>query len=160
MAGRYQKPKKAMGLNITSMMDMFTIMLVFMLKNFAAEGSILTNADDLVLPYSSSKASPKEVTVSLNCTNEWIIIDNDPVVPTKTVRKQEDVLVARIKAKLDKCMEQEENMVRIGALSRVRGEIVIQVDKNIDFDIIYKVMFTCGDAGYNNIRLAVMSRDG
>ena len=159
MAGRYKKPKKDMGLNITSMMDMFTIILVFMLKNFSAEGSILTNADNLVLPYSSSKTSPKEVSVSLNCTSEWVVIDHEPVVLTKQVREQEEIVVDRIKQKLDKCMVQEENMVRIGALNKVKGEIVVQVDKNIDFDIIYKIMASCGRAGYNNIRLAVMSRE-
>ncbi len=159
MARRYKKPKSDMGLNITSMMDMFTIILVFMLKNFSTDGNVLTNADDLVLPYSESKQSPKEVSVSINCTYDWIIIDNKPVVPTKNVAKLNNVVIKRIKDKLDICMRQEEDMVRIGALNKVRGEIVVQIDKNIDFDIVYKVMATCGRAGYNNIKLAVMSRE-
>lgn len=159
MARRFNKPKKDIGLNITSMMDMFTIMLVFMLKNFAAEGNIVTNADNLVLPYSESKKSPEEVHVAMNCSHDWVIIDNEPVVPTPTVKNQDDAVVSKIKEKLDHCMAQEEKMVRIGAINRVKGIIIIQIDKNMGFDIVYKLMASCGAAGYNDIRLAVMSHD-
>jgi biopolymer transport protein ExbD len=159
MAGRFKKKKENNNLNITSMMDMFTIILVFMLKNFAAEGNILTNADNLVLPYSISKDSPKEVTLSINATSDWVVIDNDPVIPTPEVRASEEVEIPRIRQQLEKKMEQEENMRRIGALFRIRGEVVIQVDKNMEFDIIYKIMTSCGLARYNNIHLAVMSQD-
>lgn len=159
MAGRFKKKKFDAGLNITSMMDMFTILLVFLLKNFAAEGSILTNADNLVLPYSVSKTSPKEVNVSMNVTSEWVVIDDEPVIPTPQVRRMEEAEVGRVRQKLERCMEQEESMVRVGALTRVRAEVILQVDKNIEFDVVYKLMASCGSAGYTNIRMAVMSRE-
>ena len=57
MARRSRKVPRSSDLNITSMMDMFTIILVFLLKSFSAEGSILTNADNLVLPNSESRRS-------------------------------------------------------------------------------------------------------
>ena len=59
--GRANKKKNELFLQITSMMDMFTIILVFLLKSFSAEGSLLTNADNLVLPNSQSKKKPTEV---------------------------------------------------------------------------------------------------
>jgi biopolymer transport protein ExbD len=119
----------------------------------------LTNAENLVLPYSISKNTPKQVTISLNCSHDWIVVDNEPVIATPEVRRQESAIVDRVKAKLDHCMRQEENMVRIGALLRVRGEVVIQTDKNMDFDVMYKLMATCGEAGYTNIRLAVLAAE-
>ncbi len=156
---RFKKPQRDVGLNITSLMDMFTILLVFLLKNFAAEGNILTNAENLVLPYSVSQASPKEVSVSMNATSDWVIIDDEPIVPTAQVRRSDEAEIQRVREKLDKCMAQEESMVRVGALTRVRGEIIMQMDKNIDFDVVYKLMASCGSAGYTKIRLAVMSRE-
>ena len=56
-------------------------------------------------------------------------------------------------------MLQEENMVKIGALQRVKGEVVLQLDKNVEYDILYKLMATCGEVGFNNIKFAVMGRE-
>jgi biopolymer transport protein ExbD len=148
-----------MGLTITSIMDMMTIILVFLLKSFSAEGQLLTNADNLVLPNSTSKESPKETSLMVAVTNDWVLVDNIPVIRTQDVRKKEDISITPVKEKLEVAMAQEENMVRVGALSRVKGEVVLQFDKNVEYDVLYKVMATCGEVGYNAIKFAVMGRE-
>ena len=50
-------------------------------------------------------------------------------------------------------------MVKMGALNQVMGKVIIQVDKNIEFDVLFKVMNTCGKVGYNNMNFAVMERE-
>jgi biopolymer transport protein ExbD len=50
-------------------------------------------------------------------------------------------------------------MVEMGALNQVAGKIIVQLDKNIEFDVMFKVMNTCGKSGYNNMNFAVMERD-
>ncbi len=157
--GRFDKRKKDPTLNMTSLMDMMTIILLYLLKSFSAEGQILTNADNLVLPNSTSKESPKETHLMIALTNDWIMVDNIPVVRTSSVREKESISIPAVKEKLEVAMIQEENMVKIGALQRVEGEVVIQSDKNIEYDIIYKVMATCGEVGYNSIKFAVMGRE-
>ncbi len=161
--GRGKKVPRSSDLNITSMMDMFTIILVFLLKSFSAEGSILTNADNLVLPNSESKKKPQEVNLQVAVTNDMILVDNMPVVPTEDVRKipadDPDPAAAKLEEKLKGCMAQEEEMVRVGALNAVQGKVIVQVDKNIDFDVLFKVMNTCGKVGYNNMNFAVMERE-
>jgi biopolymer transport protein ExbD len=157
---RYQKKKREEGFIITSLVDFFTVLVIFLIMNFASEGNILTGAENLVLPYSTSRISPKEVTVSMNCSYDWVVVDNIPVIRTPEVgRQQGKMVIDRVKSVLERCMRQEEAMVRIGALTRIKGEIIVQVDKNIDFDIIYKLMATCGEAGYTNIRLAVLASE-
>lgn len=162
--GRYRKKPVNASLNITSMMDMFTIILVFLLKSFSADGSLLTNADNLVLPNSDSKKKPQEVNLQLAISNEMILIDNQAIVPTEDIRKisneEHDPIVKKLEDKLKSCLAMEEEMVRLGALNEVQGKIVIQVDKNIDFDVLFKVMNTCGKVGYNNMNFAVMEREG
>ncbi len=158
-SGRYQKPKKNTKLNITSLMDVMTIMLVYLLKSFSAEGQLLTTADNLVLPYSESKNSPKEVNLQVSISTEWVTVDNVPVIKVSSVRKSEDLIVPQIKAKLDRCYKQEENMVKIGAISSVKGEVVVQVDKNIPYDVLFKTMATCGEAGYVHMKFAAMSTE-
>lgn len=161
--GRGIKPKREAGLNITSMMDMFTIILVFLLKSFSSEGTMLTNADNLVLPNSSSKKKPTEVNLQIAVTNEMILVDNLPVVPTKDVRnipqENPDPVEPKLEESLRSHYAQEEEMVRLGALNKVEGKAIIQVDKNMDFDVLFKVMNTCGKVGYNNMNFAVMERE-
>jgi biopolymer transport protein ExbD len=161
--GRGNVKKRDLPLQITSMMDMFTIILVFLLKSFSAEGSIMTNADNLVLPNSQSKKKPTEVNLQLAVTNDMVLVDNLPLVPTEDVRKipfdDPDPTIGKVAEKLKSCLAQEEEMVRLGALNAVQGKIVIQVDKNMDFDVLFKVMNTCGKVGYNTMNFAVMERE-
>jgi len=162
--GKFKKRPSSNSLNITSMMDMFTIILVFLLKSYSAEGSLMTNADNLVLPNSISKKKPKEVFIQLAVTTEMILVDNIPIVPTDDARRipQEnpDPSIPKLEEKLASTYAQEEEMVKMGALNKVAGKIVIQVDKNMEFDVVYKIMNTCGKVGYNNMIFAVMEREG
>ena len=161
--GRVRKRKISYHLNITSMMDMFTIILVFLLKMYSAEGSVLTNADNLVLPNSMSKKKPKEVNLQVAVTTDMILVDNQPVVPTDDARRipQEnpDPSIVKLEETLASFYAQEEEMVKMGALNQVMGKVIIQVDKNIEFDVLFKVMNTCGKVGYNNMNFAVMERE-
>ncbi len=157
--GKMKRKKSGGGLLITSLMDIMTVMLIFLLKVFSAEGQILTNADNLVLPNSVSTEGPKDVRLQLALTNDWIMVDNIPVVRTPTVLKQEGMTIQAVKDKLAIAMAQEEMMVKIGALLKVKGELIIQADKNIEYDVIYKVMATCGEVGYNAIKFAVMGKE-
>jgi len=161
--GRHQKAKMSAELNITSMMDMFTIILVFLLKSFSADGSILTNADNLVLPNSISKKKPAEVNLQLAVTQDMILLDNQAVVPTEDARnipsEEPDPVITKLEEKLKVQLAMEEEMVRMGALNAVQGNIIVQVDKNIDFDVLFKIMNTCGKSGFNNMNFAVMERD-
>jgi biopolymer transport protein ExbD len=162
-AGRFKK-KRGDGLNITSMMDMFTIILVFLIKSYSADGSLLTNADDLVLPNSESKKKPADVNLQVAVTQDMILVDNVAVTPTDDARniphEESDPIITKLEERLKVAMALEEEMVRMGALNAVQGQIIVQVDKNIDFDVLFKIMNTCGKAGYNNMNFAVMERDG
>lgn len=162
--GRAKKKKMSYSLNITSMMDMFTIILVFLLKSYSAEGTILTNADNLVLPNSISKKKPKGVNLQVAITTEMILVDNQAVAPTEDARKipQEnpDPIIAKLEERLASCYAQEQEMVKMGALNQVVGKVIVQVDKNIEFDVLFKVMNTCGKVGYNHMNFAVMEREG
>jgi len=161
--GRFKQKKHNAAMNITSLMDVLTIMLLFLLKNYSADGSILTNADNLVLPNSESKKKPTEVNLQIAVTQDMILLDNQAVVPTDDARnipqEEADPIITKLEERLKVCLAQEEEMVRLGALNAVQGKVIVQVDKNIDFDVLFKLMNTCGKSGYNNMNFAVMERD-
>jgi len=154
---------KSTGLIITSLIDFFSIVVIYLMKSYSAEGSILTNADNLVLPNSVSNTKPKDIHVQIAATDDMILVDNIPIVPTDDVRKipQEDPdpIITKLEDKLKAAYAQEEEMVRIGALNKVEGDATIQIDKNLEFDVVFKIMNTCGKVGYNKMNFAVMERE-
>ena len=161
--GRFNKEKKEAEFNITSLLDVLTILLLFLLTNYSAEGGLVTNADNLVLPNSESRRRPEEVTLQLAVTNDMVLLDNQSLVPTDDIREidQDDhaPIIEELYDKLEVAFAEEEDLVRRGALNQVLGQIVIQVDKNVEFDVLFKIMHTCGSAGYNSMNFAVMERE-
>lgn len=159
-AGRPKKLREA-GLNITSMMDMFTIVLVFLLKNFEAEGNLLTQADNLKLPTSVSKKTVKEISLTVVVDGEQILVDSKPVLSTADVLASETVLINPIKDEFDKLREMELKAALLTGQDTDEeegGKVIIQIDKNIPYDVMYKVMATAGASGYSNISFAVIQK--
>ena len=154
---------KSTGLIITSLIDFFSIVVIYLMKSYSAEGSILTNADNLMLPNSISTVKPKEIHVQIAATSDMILVDNTPVVPTEDVRKipQENAnpVISQLEQKLKATKKTEEDEVRLGRLNQMEGVATIQIDKNVDFDVLYKIMNTCASAGYLKMNFAVMERE-
>jgi biopolymer transport protein ExbD len=154
---------KSTGLIITSLIDFFSIVVIYLMRSYSAEGSLLTNADNLILPNSIATIKPKDISIQIAATNDMILVDNIPVVPTDDVRRipqsESNPVIVKLKEKLTATYAQEEEMVRVGALNQVQGMVTIQVDKNMDFDVLFKIMYTCGEVGYNNMNFAVMERE-
>ena len=147
--------------SLTSMMDMMTIILVFMIKNMDAEGQLLTQAENLSLPISTSKVQPKEVSLTVVVDANYVLVDNEQVVPTADVLAQEDLLVTKVDEVLkDRRAIEQEHALKMGLPADEAGHIIVQIDKNSPYDAMYKVMATCGFSGYTNIAFAVMQRNG
>ncbi len=161
MARKTRKYSEDVPFSLTSMMDMMTIILVFMIKNLDAEGQLLTQAENLVLPVSTSKIQPKTVSLTVIIDANYIIADNEKVLPTEDVLKQDSLLVQKLDDILkDRRAIEQEHALKMGLPADEAGNIVVQIDKNIPYDAMYKVMATCGYAGYTNIAFAVSQKNG
>jgi biopolymer transport protein ExbD len=161
--GHSKKKPEQGGLIITSLIDIFTILMIFLIQNFSAEGSLCSNAENLTLPNSFSKKKLTEVPLQVVVTQDMILVDGTPVAPTTDAtnipQSDPNPTIAKLLQRLKDHYAQEEEMVRLGALNKVEGKLVIQMDKNISFDILFKVMNTCGQAGYLVMNFAVMQRE-
>ena len=147
--------------SLTSMMDMMTIILVFMIKNIDAEGQLVTQAENLVLPNSTSKVQPKEVSLTVVVDNGFVVVDNEKIVPTADVLAQDSLLVEKVNAVLEERRQiEKDNALATNLPADEAGRIIVQIDKNIPYDAMYKVMATCGFSGYTNIAFAVMMKNG
>ncbi len=151
---RRSKSISAFTLRLTAMIDMFTILLVFLLKSFSVEGEIMSVAKDLRLPESTAQTPPKAAPI-LIVTNEWIILDGTPVEKVETVLTQRDNIINSLKARLQQIRAFSESLAQLNANMRFKGNIAIQGDKEIPFGLLKKIMFTCGQVGFNDMLLVV-----
>lgn len=161
MAKQRRQKRIEGGLNITSMMDMFTIVLVFLLKNFEAEGNLLTQADNLKLPSSVSKKTVKEISLTVVVDSDEVLVDSKPIVKTADILASETVLINPMKEAFDKLRETELKAALLTGKDTDEeegGKVIIQIDRNIPYDVMYKVMATAGSAGYSNISFAVIQK--
>lgn len=159
----HKKKRDPGSLSVTSLMDAMTILLLFLLKNLATDGVILTNADDLILPLSESKRTPDHMSVQIAITPTNIFFDNISYASVEEVRKDTVTTIQYRIEGLAEALERqaalEQQMVLVGAMTQEEvGQIIIQGDRNMEYDILYKVLLTCANTGYNNIRFAVMQK--
>jgi len=144
------------GLSLTSMMDMMTIVLVFLIKQIDTEGQLVTAAENLVLPVSTSTKVPKEVSLGLIVDHEWVLVDGQQIVKTNIVSEQDSLMVEALDAVLKEKREIEKAaLLAKGESDEGGGNVIVQLDKNTYYDIMFKVMATCGASGFTNVAFAV-----
>src|SRR6187549_1613380 len=155
MARRKIKRQPEAGLIITSLVDVFVIVLVYLIRSVSSEGSLMTSADNLVLPMSKRSKSPTEISLTIIGDQKHITVDDVVLMDTENVRKQDSLLVKPVLDVLTKKREEERKAEVLGLIKEATGKVVVQFDKNTPYDIVTKIMATCGYAGYNNIKFAV-----
>jgi biopolymer transport protein ExbD len=158
MGKRKVKKQEEAGLIITSLIDVFVIVLVFLMRSISSEGNLMTSADNLVLPMSSRSKSPTEVSLTIIGDQDNINVDDHAVAKTADVRKQDSLLVPSILKLLETKRKEEQKAEVLGIIKEATGKVVVQFDKNTPYDVVTKIMATCGYAGYTNIKFAVTKR--
>jgi len=121
-----------MKLNITSMMDMFTIILVFLIKNFSTEGAIVTPAENLTLPKSSVEKRAKE-SLNVKIARNTITLEDALVMDESEYRKlieQKEFLIEKLHGALKTYSEEAKKMAEISG-TEFSGQITIQGDVEI-----------------------------
>jgi len=159
MARRKVKRQGEAGLIITSLIDVFVIVLVYLIRSVSSEGSLMTSADNLVLPMSKRSKSPTEISLTIIGDQKHITVDDVVLMDTDAVRKQDTLLVKQVLDVLTKKREEERKAEVLGLIKEATGKVVVQFDKNTPYDVVTKIMATCGYAGYNNIKFAVSKKN-
>ena len=146
--------KKVTGLNLTSLMDVFTILVFFLLAN-SSSSEVLATPKQIKLPDSIVETKPRETVVIL-VGPESVLVQGDPVIGTGDLlnSKSED-----IPAIADRLEQLEKNIIGISTKAAVASkEVTILADKAIPFKVLKKVMSTCTGSGYGRISLAVIQK--
>lgn len=146
------------SLNLTSMMDMFTIILVFLLKTYSTEGQLIQPSQNLTLPSSTIENSP-QVALDVIVSREWIMVNNEPVIQISDVDAQRGMIIEPLSQVLDRYAKEAKRMEELYGV-KFSGKATIQGDKKLPFSTILKVMATCGRSEYPNMRLVVYHKSG
>lgn len=146
---RAKKGSAVASINLVSMIDIFTIMIIYLLVNTAAVQ--IAGAEQVSLPTSIAQEPPRE-TVSIIVSVEDVLVDGAPVMKTADIATAPVPLPAlsqRLLADSPLTASQKQDT---GA---DRGEVNILADKSIDYAVLKKVMATCAGARFEKISLGV-----
>ncbi|MDZ7372895.1 MAG: biopolymer transporter ExbD [candidate division KSB1 bacterium] len=157
-AWRHGSPPGKVTLNLTSMMDMFTILLVFLLRAYSLEGQLVQPSDYLTLPKSTAD-QPPELALELVVSKEWVMLNHKPVARVADIQKQEGLIIPELLAELDVHAREAKKMESLYG-TPFTGKITIQGDRDLPYQTLVKVMATCGRAEFGNMRLVVYQREG
>ena len=154
MNRHHQRHKKGVTLNLVSLMDIFTILVFFLLVN-SSEVQTLPNAKDLTLPESIAEQRARE-TVVIMVTDTDILVHGRPVVAIAEVANRSELIIPEVKAAL---VSQSERAIRqLTDEEAAQREVTIMGDKEIPYSLLKRVMATCTDADYGHLSLAVLQK--
>lgn len=151
-----KRKKTAVVINIVSLIDIFAILVFYLLVN-ALVVQVIPSPRSLKLPESAIKEQPRQ-TVTIIVTNDDILVDNRSVMSTQQALQGDVKLLAPLKSAL---LLAPLMQVEGDTQNRLtRGEVNIVADKGIPYHLLKKVMATCTDTRFARISLAVVEKKG
>lgn len=146
--------KRVAGLNLTPLMDVFTILVFFLL--FHSAGSDAVEAPKQIsLPVSTVEAKPR-ATVVIMVSPEVVLVQGEAVIGTPELIAAGSETVTEITERLEQL---ERNIIGISTKTIVQSkEVTILADKSIPFSALKRIMSTCTGSGYERISLAVIQK--
>ena len=165
-ARKLAEPDVVKDLNITPMMDMMTIILVFLLKSFSSTSSTITFDQNLKVPQSTTQLKPKEA-LSVTVTKKVILVEGDGIAPITGGRVDPAVkrdgengyYITPLVDILEKHARKEKKVAELTGVPW-DAQLMLVADQSIPYRLLTEVLYSCGQAGYANYRLLVLkSRD-
>ena len=144
-----RRAKNQSKLNLVSLMDIFTILVFFLMVNSSSDVQVLNQNNVVKLPVSNADQTPQE-TLSLAVTEEDILISGRSIVKVATMKAFDGEVEPLLKAELDYQSNRSSFMTADGS-----RPITIVADRELPYELLKKIMTTCVDAGYGSISLAV-----
>ena len=141
-------------MNLTSLMDVFTILVFFLLVN-SATTEVLETPKLITLPTSVVEEKPRE-TVVIFVSPEEVTVQGEPVARVEDILANESQNIGSIARRL---AEVNENVIGLKTLTVAESrEVTVLADRSVPFSVVKKVMSTATAQGYARISLAVLQK--
>ncbi|MBK9039378.1 MAG: biopolymer transporter ExbD [Bdellovibrionales bacterium] len=153
-------------IQITSMVDMFVIILVFLLKSYSTSPVNITPNADLRLPTSNSLQEPVDV-IKMVISKKGVFIEDKRVVEfdasgslnSKDIDASDPSFIPGLFKELDEKAKQTQDISKQNETVEFDGRVLMQADRDMPYSLLQKVMYTSMLAGYPNVKLAVAAKD-
>ncbi|MDP3237867.1 MAG: biopolymer transporter ExbD [Myxococcales bacterium] len=165
MARKKRKEREAEGeikeLNITAMMDIMTIILVFLIKSYTASSVTITPSEDIRPPLSTTRLTPKD-TIAITVTPRHILV-GDKVKATleKNMQPRADEMQGKLILPVDAALKKEVEKLKYIAERNPSApfmrEVSIIGDRKIPYEVLSSVLYTAGQNELENFRFVVIS---
>ncbi len=143
-------------LNLTSMVDMLTILVVFLLQTFSASGELLTVQKNIVLPEAQNFTDLEQAPI-IAVSRDSVTLDGRPVADAGELNA-ENTADWKITKLHDELVTLKNNYKLLHPSDEFKGMVIVQADRNVDFKVIKKVMYSCSMAGYQNVNFAIQQK--
>jgi biopolymer transport protein ExbD len=166
-ASRFKRRKKdqVFDIDITSLLDILTILLVFLLQSYNSSGVTINVPKGIELPRSASEnLNNFGVNVQVSKTNIWV--DDVEVLNSATADASQlyDEGGRRIVPLFNELIKIKETIKATAKLSpdakKFSGLINLVVDKSLKYNYLKRIMYTCAAAGFKEFKFVVMTSSG
>lgn len=140
--------KASASVNLISMMDILTVLLLFLLKSYSAGGEVMVPRPGMKLPESTAEEAPRASLV-VSIDGDAIQLGDEKVATIAEVTASGDAGIPALAERLPAAAP--------GADGKPSA-VTIQGDRTIEYSLLRKVMFTLSQRGYDNVSLAVLRK--
>ena len=153
MTGKHGKSLFA-SLNLTSMVDFMTVVVIFLLMQFSASGEILFMQKDIRLPDASAGGELERVPVVALSADSLTFEGN---IVTNLNQLSEGEVIPELQSKLD---QSRNSWTATNPGKEFDHKVIVQADQDVPFKYIRRVMVTCTVSQYNNVMFATLRVGG
>lgn len=149
-------------LNITAMMDMMTIILVFLIKSYSASSITVTASEDVRPPLSTTRQTPKD-TIAITVTPKSILVGDKKKVELVNMAVKPGDLDGKRILPLDAALQKEVEKLKYIAERNPNApfsrEVAIIGDKRVPYELLSSVLYTAGQNELENFRFIVLQKN-
>ncbi|WP_289101759.1 biopolymer transporter ExbD [uncultured Marinobacter sp.] len=142
----YRRMHRAGGLNLVSLMDIFTILVFFLMVN-SSDVKVMQNTADVPLPVSTSEKDAVE-NLTIQVSGQSILVQGREVARVDAIGA-DDLHVAGLSEELAYRRNRWSEVPEQGL------EVTIMAGRETDYRLLRKIMKTCVDEQFRQVRLAV-----
>jgi len=160
--GKREVPEE-MGLNIYPMMDMMTILLVFLIMSFASGSADVVQSEELQIPTSTSQLEPAEALGIVISQSEIVVegkrvlaLRNGKVDPSLKQGGGNGWLITPLYNNLKQHRDRLKLIASKNPQRAFRGEVRLVADKRTPFRTLGEVIYSLGQAEFGALRFIVL----
>lgn len=143
--------KAVAALSLTSLMDVFTILVLYLLVN-QSSGTVLDPPKEIKLPDSIVETQPRE-TLLVSVSDEQVVVGGVVTTTVQEILENKDDVIVPIRDRMAQIKESTISTDKQAAAQET--EVTIMANRGVHFKVMKRVMTSCTAAGFTKISLAV-----